>query len=126
MRSSRASAASYSSSPLKQARPSPRPYTTTLQPTSPPFSSKQDPPLAPAPPTYQACRTEAEYAFQQRKRIVPIIMEAGYKPSGWLGALMGTRLYFDMSDVNRVPSKAPSLVKVRARLSGVTYRCVWG
>ena len=64
------------------------------------------------PPPSQACRTEAEYAFQQRKRIVPIIMEVGYKPSGWLGALMGTRLYFDMSDVNRVPSKVPSLIKV--------------
>ena len=24
----------------------------------------------------QACRTEAEYAFQQRKKIVPILMEA--------------------------------------------------
>ena len=69
----------------------------------------------PSPHALQACRTEAEYAFQQRKRIVPIIMEVGYKPSGWLGALMGTRLYFDMSDVNRVPSKVPSLIKVRVR-----------
>ena len=73
----------------------------------------------PSPHALQACRTEAEYAFQQRKRIVPIIMEVGYKPSGWLGALMGTRLYFDMSDVNRVPSKVPSLIKVR-RGAGVT------
>lgn len=27
----------------------------------------------------QACRTEAEYAFQQRKRVIPIMMEKGYK-----------------------------------------------
>ena len=31
----------------------------------------------------QACRTEAEYAFQQRKKIVPVLMERDYKPSGW-------------------------------------------
>ena len=42
----------------------------------------------------QACRTEAEYAFQQRKRIIPVIFEKGFKATGWLGALMGTRLYF--------------------------------
>ncbi|EFJ50517.1 hypothetical protein VOLCADRAFT_103968 [Volvox carteri f. nagariensis] len=53
----------------------------------------------------QACRTEAEYAFQQRKKIVPVLMEADYKPTGWLGALMGTRLYFNMSDVRQIPSK---------------------
>ena len=56
----------------------------------------------------QACRTEAEYAFQQRKLIVPLIMESGYKATGWLGALMGTRLYFDMSDATRIPSKVRS------------------
>lgn len=44
----------------------------------------------------QACRTEAEYAFQQRKKIIPLVMERSYRPTGWLGALMGTRLYFDM------------------------------
>ncbi|GLI60450.1 hypothetical protein VaNZ11_002607 [Volvox africanus] len=59
----------------------------------------------------QACRTEAEYAFQQRKKIVPVLMEADYKPTGWLGALMGTRLYFNMSDVRQIPSKMGSLIK---------------
>ena len=38
-------------------------------------------------------------------------MESSYKPSGWLGALMGTRLYFDMSDARRIPAKIPSLIK---------------
>jgi phosphopantothenate-cysteine ligase len=27
----------------------------------------------------QACRTEAEYAFQQRKKIVPVMMEKEYR-----------------------------------------------
>lgn len=68
----------------------------------------------PCPPPLlapQACRTEAEYAFQQRKKIVPLIMESGYRPTGWLGALIGTRLYFDLSDAKSIPSKAPGLFK---------------
>ena len=59
----------------------------------------------------QACRTEAEYAFQQRKKIVPVLMEHNYKPSGWLGALMGTRLYFNMSEGKTILAKMPSLVR---------------
>lgn len=59
----------------------------------------------------QACRTEAEYAFQQRKKIIPVLMEADYKPTGWLGALMGTRLYFNMSDVRQIPNKMGGLIK---------------
>ena len=27
----------------------------------------------------QACRAEAEYAFQQRKTLVPVMMEDGYR-----------------------------------------------
>ena len=29
------------------------------------------------------CRAEAEYAFQLNKPIVPLIMQAKYKPDGW-------------------------------------------
>lgn len=38
-------------------------------------------------------------------------MESGFKPSGWLGALMGTRLYFDMSEITKISSKSLALVK---------------
>ncbi len=48
---------------------------------------------------------------RQRKKIVPVLMEADYKPTGWLGALMGTRLYFNMSDVRQIPNKMGSLIK---------------
>lgn len=50
----------------------------------------------------QACRTEAEYAFQQRKRIIPVIFEKSFKPTGWLGALLGTRLYFSVRLQNSI------------------------
>ena len=39
-------------------------------------------------------------------------MESNFRASGWLGALMGTRLYFDMSDARRIPAKISSLMKV--------------
>jgi len=44
------------------------------------------------------CRLEGEYALTQRKTIVPFMMEKGYRPSGWLGMLMGAKLYFDFTD----------------------------
>ncbi|KAL3892367.1 hypothetical protein ACJMK2_004578 [Sinanodonta woodiana] len=43
------------------------------------------------------CQAEIEYAFQLKKRIIPVIMERGYRPDGWLGLLLGTRIFFDFS-----------------------------
>ncbi|KAK6960558.1 hypothetical protein BgiMline_035771 [Biomphalaria glabrata] len=42
-------------------------------------------------------RAEAEYAFQLRKKIVPLIMQRNYKPDGWLGFVLGSKLYYDFS-----------------------------
>jgi len=41
---------------------------------------------------------EAEYTYRLRKDIVPFVLQPGYVPDGWLGILVGTRLYFDLSD----------------------------
>eukprot|EP00160_Parvularia_atlantis_P021087 Unigene8997_Nuclearia_a/m.27534 Unigene8997_Nuclearia_a/g.27534 ORF Unigene8997_Nuclearia_a/g.27534 Unigene8997_Nuclearia_a/m.27534 type:complete len:501 (+) Unigene8997_Nuclearia_a:45-1547(+) len=38
------------------------------------------------------CRSEADYAFSKRKDIVPLIVEKSFKPVGWLGMIIGTRL----------------------------------
>lgn len=40
------------------------------------------------------CRLEAQYAMQQQKEMVPILLEEGYKPTGWLGMLLGVRLWY--------------------------------
>ena len=40
------------------------------------------------------CRLEANYAHQQQVDLVPLMMEEGYAPNGWLGMLMGTRVYY--------------------------------
>ncbi|CAG9461007.1 unnamed protein product [Pedinophyceae sp. YPF-701] len=60
----------------------------------------------------QACRTEAEYAFQQKKRIIPLLMDPSYRPSGWLGALLGTKLYFNFGGKGKeVQQRAVGLIK---------------
>ncbi|XP_077993817.1 uncharacterized protein LOC144447616 [Glandiceps talaboti] len=43
------------------------------------------------------CRVEGEYAFQQRKKVVPLMVEENYRPTGWLGAILGTKFYIDFA-----------------------------
>ena len=40
------------------------------------------------------CRMEAQYAHQQEKDMVPLMMEDGYRAKGWLGMLLGVRLWY--------------------------------
>jgi len=42
-----------------------------------------------------ACRTEAEYAYTLKKPVVPVKFN-DYMATGWLGALMGTKLWFNL------------------------------
>ena len=35
------------------------------------------------------CRLEANYAHQQNLDMIPILMEEGYQPAGWLGLILG-------------------------------------
>ncbi|CAF1407133.1 unnamed protein product [Rotaria sordida] len=43
------------------------------------------------------CRAEAHYAFQQQRKIVPLILQKQYKPDGWLSFLIGHLLYVDFN-----------------------------
>ncbi|CAF2694064.1 unnamed protein product [Rotaria sp. Silwood2] len=43
------------------------------------------------------CRTEADYAFQRRLKIVPILLQNHYKPDGWLLFLIGQLYYVDFT-----------------------------
>ena len=38
---------------------------------------------------------EAEYTFQLKRPIVPLMMQRRYKPDGWLGMLMGAKKYIN-------------------------------
>ena len=40
------------------------------------------------------CRMEAQYAHQQEKDMVPLMMEDGYRAKGWLGMILGMRLWY--------------------------------
>ncbi len=53
--------------------------------------------VSPAYKRSAACRTEAEYAYQLKKPIVPVKNQP-YSADGWLGALLGTKLYFQVRD----------------------------
>lgn len=57
------------------------------------------------------CRTEAEYAFNLKKDIVPLIMQKGYKPDGWLGMILGAKLFFDFSGRYSFEAKFQELQK---------------
>ena len=40
------------------------------------------------------CRLEAQYAFQQQVDMIPLMLEDGYRAKGWLGMLLGVRLWY--------------------------------
>ena len=40
------------------------------------------------------CRLEAQYAMQREVPVVPLLLVEGYRADGWLGMLMGTRLWY--------------------------------
>ncbi|XP_071826237.1 uncharacterized protein [Apostichopus japonicus] len=45
------------------------------------------------------CRTEAEYAYQLQKWIIPLMMDMYYEPDGWLGLILGAKYYMDFSGI---------------------------
>ncbi|KAJ8322143.1 hypothetical protein KUTeg_000614 [Tegillarca granosa] len=57
------------------------------------------------------CRAEAEYAFEKRKTIVPLRMEKGYRPDGWLGIIVGSKKFYDFGGKYSFDSRADDLVK---------------
>ncbi|GAB1597992.1 uncharacterized protein LOC115210823 [Argonauta hians] len=57
------------------------------------------------------CRTESEYVFRLRKDIIPLMVQKNYIPDGWLGMLIGTRLYFDFSTAKDFDIQLPRLFK---------------
>jgi male-specific lethal 1 len=43
------------------------------------------------------CKLEAEYAHLKNVQMIPVLIESGYRPDGWLGMLLGSKLYFDFT-----------------------------
>ena len=57
------------------------------------------------------CRSEAEYAYQLRKNIIPLMMQQNYKPDGWLGMIVGTKLWIDLRNSFNVEAAIEKLKK---------------
>nr|KAG5709942.1 hypothetical protein BaRGS_029984 [Batillaria attramentaria] len=57
------------------------------------------------------CRTEVEYAHELQKPLIPLLMEPGYRARGWLGMMMGKKLYFDFSGKFPFDVKVEELVR---------------
>ncbi|KAL9981616.1 hypothetical protein ACROYT_G010342, partial [Oculina patagonica] len=57
------------------------------------------------------CRSEAEYAYQLRKDIIPLMMQSNYKADGWLGMLVGTKYWIVFQSKQVVDSAVEKLIK---------------
>eukprot|EP01046_Picozoa_sp_COSAG06_P007140 COSAG06_NODE_344_length_17074_cov_116.626510_19_plen_166_part_00 len=44
------------------------------------------------------CPAEANYAYQQELDMVPLMMQKDYSPKGWLGMILGTRMWYALWD----------------------------
>ena len=40
------------------------------------------------------CRLEAQYAMQREVPTIPLMLADGYRADGWLGMLIGTRMWY--------------------------------
>ena len=57
------------------------------------------------------CRSEAEYAYQLRKDIIPLMMQRNYTADGWLGMLVGTKLWIGFQSKQVINSGVGKLIK---------------
>ena len=44
------------------------------------------------------CRLEANYAHESEVDMIPLMCEKDYRPKGWLGLMLGTRLWYPLFD----------------------------
>jgi len=54
-------------------------------------------------------RRECDYALQLGKDFIPLMMEKNFKPDGWLGIFLGTKLYTEFTDENLFEHKMKDL-----------------
>jgi len=57
------------------------------------------------------CRLEGQYCSSLRKPFIPLLMQEKYFPNGWLGILLGARLYHDFTTEANWDTKIQQLVK---------------
>ena len=58
--------------------------------------------------------TEASYAFKKRKIIIPLQLEADYEPEGWLGTIVGMKLYYKCYTKQTIVDSIPKILAALA------------
>ena len=54
---------------------------------------------------------EAEYTYKLRKTFIPLRLEYKYNADGWLGIMIGTKLWFDFSVETKFEASLQGLIK---------------
>ena len=60
---------------------------------------------------FLSLHTEASYAYKLQKKVIPLLMEAEYKPDGWLGILQGMDLYYSFYSDDHLDTNMPKLLE---------------
>lgn len=55
--------------------------------------------------------SEAEYAWAQNKTIIPVRTEPKYRPTGWLGMMIGTKMWTNCTESGQVNECAQKIAK---------------
>ncbi|EDV27437.1 hypothetical protein TrispH2_003058 [Trichoplax sp. H2] len=64
------------------------------------------------------CHSQAHFAVQKKKKVIPILLQANYNLHGWLGDLFGSIPILDFSDGNDIDNNMKSLKQEVIRSSG--------
>ena len=59
----------------------------------------------------QACRSEATYAYKQKKKMVFAKVQPDFEPKGWLGLILGAEIYYQLFDDCEFEKYFPKLMK---------------
>lgn len=57
------------------------------------------------------CLLEAEYAFERRTLIIPVLTELDYTADGWLGMIIGTKYRYNLVKPEKCERELNSLIR---------------
>ena len=61
---------------------------------------------------------QAEYGRQLKVPVVPVIVEEGFRASGWLGILLGQKMYYEYARVNDLQTPFKSIMREIRMITG--------
>ncbi|XP_030849688.1 uncharacterized protein LOC105440238 [Strongylocentrotus purpuratus] len=59
----------------------------------------------------QDCRTEASYAYECKKKIIPVKVSNDFKASGWLGGITAGKIYYIVQQAELVSEVLSSIIE---------------